>query len=548
VGGRQSWVSPADHARMTTIATLLVGLVALVLLLACSNVSNLLLVRGTARRREMAVRLSLGAGRTRLLRQLVTETSLLALAGTTLGLLVALGTISALDQVSAGLPFSAAVDVRIDARVLLFSAGACVLSALLFGLAPSILTSSRVPMATLRGGSGSGERDGSRLRGGLVAAQVAMSVLLVMASAQLVRSLRNAVNTELGFDPASVITVPIPVPTSYAVSAAHDYLRNAAGDIAALPGVTAVALSSVVPMGGGYERRVVAPAGYVPRASEDMEIDVNVVSPGWLELMDMRIVRGRSLSASWADNERGIIVNEALSERFWPAQDAVGQTIRMADVGGNLPLEIVGVVATTKVRALDEEPRAVVYVPLDQTQERSPTLFARVAADPDQLVVTVRERLQALDTRVPIIGGRTMQSLVDSQTLELRLAGMSFSAFGLIALLIAAIGIYGVLASAIAQRTHEIGIRIALGAEGWRVAASVAWRGMQMLLTGLVVGLGLTPLAARLFDGLLFGVNAVEPAALALTAVVLVVIAVPAMLIPARRATRIDPILALKDS
>ncbi|MQA89226.1 MAG: FtsX-like permease family protein [Gemmatimonas sp.] len=546
IGGRQAWLSPSVHRSMIGFAGVLMGLVGLVLLIACANVANLLLARGTTRRREVAVRLAMGAGRGRLVRQFFTESLLLAGAGGTIGMILAVSVTSVLRRVGQALPINAAFDVRLDLRVLLFAVGVSIFAGIVFGLLPAVATARRDAVSTLKGEGLASGRESSTLRAGLVAGQVAICVVLLICASLLVRSLRNAFDTGLGFEAARVLLVPLAVPApGYTPETGQNFYNTALERIGTLPGVEQVALGQQVPLSGAYSRRPFLPEGYQPGPGEDMELDFSYVSPGYLELMRIPVAGGLAFDES--DREGAapvVIVNQAFVDRFWPGQDVVGRRLGM----GPTTMQIIGVAETTKLRALDEEPRPNVYLPLAQRFSDRMTLHVRTVGDPAELLPSVRAELGSIDPDLPIAGERTLESAIAGQVLPLRMAGTLFSGFGLVALTIAMIGLYGVLAYSVGQRTREIGIRIALGATGGRLALSIVLRGM--LLVGVGVGLGLLGglVAARPLAGLLFGVSVTDRNALALLIGLISVISLLASYLPARRATRVDPMVAIRQT
>jgi putative ABC transport system permease protein len=496
------------------------------------------------------VRLAIGAGRPRLVRQFVIERFLLESAGGVVGVLLALSATSLLRRAADALPLNATFEVRLDLRVMLFALAASAVAGVVFGLVPAVVTARKDPVATLKDEGVASGREGSLLRAGLVAGQVAICVVLLICASLLVRSLRNAVETGLGFDPSGVLLVPLTAPDgASSPENGRIFYSGVLERIGALPRVEGLALGSQVPLGGAYSRRVFMPDGHQPAPGEDMELDFAIVSPGYLELMRIPIVRGRPLDESdGAGSVRTAVVNQAFVDRFWSGQNAVGRHIRRGSSPDAEPLEIVGVTATGKLRALDETPRPNVYLPLDQNFTGNVTLHARSSGDPLAILPSVRSALREVDPDLAIAGARSLESAIAGQVLPLQMAGTLFTGFGLIALAVAMIGLYGILAYSVGQRTKEIGIRIALGASGRRLAATIVRRALALVLVGAGIGLLGGLLAARPLEGLLFGVSGTDPATVAVVIGLLTGVSFVAIILPARRATRVDPMVAIRES
>ena len=546
LSGRRAWTSPHGYEQMVTLATVLMALVGVVLLIACANVANLLLARATRRRQEIAVRLAIGASRTRLVRQLVTESLLLAGMAGVLGVALAMLGTAALRTAGGSLPINGAIGAHVDVRVLTFALAVSCAAGLAFGLAPALITAHRNPAATLKSET-TGGGQGGMIRSVLVTGQVAGCVVLLLGSSLLVRSLRNAVRTDLGFESRGVIVAPLTLPpATYSVERAAQFVDGARARVGALPGVRGVDVATQVPLSGQYNRRPFQPEGYQPAAGEDMELDYAVVGPSWLELMRIPLLRGRGFSGDRSVDAHSVVVNAAFAERYWPGQDAIGKQVQMPGSDDGTMLQVVGVTPTGKVRGLDEAARPMVYLPLAGVFDRDLTLFARTAGDEAAAVAAVRAELHSMDRHMPMAGLRTLQDVIDGQVLPLRLAGTLFTAFGVLALTIAMIGVYGVLSYAVSRRTREIGIRIALGAPAARVALMIASHGLLLVAVGALAGVTVAPLATRPLAGLLFGVAPTDPAGIAVVLAVLGIVSAFAALIPAMRASHVDPLTALR--
>ncbi|HSK17621.1 MAG TPA: ABC transporter permease [Longimicrobiales bacterium] len=523
------------------MAALLMAVVAVVLLIACSNVANLLLTRASARRAEMGVRVALGATRGRIIRQLLAESVLLASLGGVAGVLLGVWITQSLDRVP--LPGSITIDVSLDGRVVLFAAAITVLTGVLFGLAPALHGAS-APAPLMREGARGGNR--ARVRNALVVVQVAASVVLLVGGALFLRSLIAAQRIDTGMDTENMALIPFDLRTEgYSLEQAQQFYAQMQEQAAALPGVTSATLAQRVPLGGGFARRGIGVDDYTPGEGEDMEINFNVVSPGYFDAMGIRVVRGRGFTDADRDGApHVVVVNEAFARRFWPGTDALGRRVRLAGSDGPLA-EVVGVVPDGKYRSLTEEPLPYMYYPYLQWPAASMMLQVRTAIEPAAITDPLRQRVRALAPTIPVPEVTTLRSHVGIATMPQRIAAMSLAVLGVLALGIAAIGLYGVVSYVVVQRTHEIGIRTALGAAAADVARMVVMQGMRLALIGVAIGAVLALVLARLLSTMLF-VSPADPLAIAGTAVLLTVVAAVASWLPARRAARVDPLTALR--
>jgi predicted permease len=519
-----------------------------VLLIACANVANLLLARAGARRKEIAIRLSLGAGRIRLVRQLLTESVLLSLLGGAAGLLIAYWSKDMLVAWRPPLFFPDGIDLKLDAGVLVFTLLVSVLTGLLFGLAPA-LQSSRPALAielkdrTLDPGS----RRRVTLRGALVVAQVALSLISLIGAGLFLKSLRNTQRIDPGFESQNLMVLTFDVGAQgYDRPRSEAFFKESVERVGALPGVQSAALSSNLPIGGGGFSRTVFPEGHEPSAgSTGTFVFVNTVTPGYLGVVDVALLHGRDVTE--ADREGAppvVLINEAMAKRFWPDQDAIGKRFKF--FGDEAFREVAGVVENTKVFTLGEDPRPVAYVPLYQMFETAMTLHVRTKGDPKPLVDTVRRTVQGMDANLPLTNVQTVTALLDQTLWAPRMGASLLAIFGLLALALAAIGIYGVMSYAVSQRTHEFGIRMALGARALDVLALVFRQGLLPVAGGLLLGLVAAVLVTRLIKTFLVGVGATDPVTFAGIALLLLAVAALASYIPARRATRVDPLVALR--
>lgn len=557
------WTDVNDQARVITVLpesdarvpqqvrgavigflTLMMTVVGIVLLIACTNVANLMLTRATARRAEMGVRIALGASRGRIVRQLLVESALLALIGGVFGVLLALWLTRAVNVVPLPLPAPIRFDIGLDLRVLGFAALLTMLTGVLFGTLPA-LQSSRAPAPMMKDTvSARGPR--MRLRNMLVVVQVAASVVLLTGGGVFLRSLVAAQQIDTGIDTRNMILVPFDLGTEgLSEEQARQFLTQARARAAALPGVESATLAERVPLGIGWSRRSVTIAGYTPAEGEDMEFPYNGVSDGYFEAMSIRLVSGRGFTeADRSGAPLVVVVNEAFARRFWPGRNPLG--LRIGLRGPDAPLaEVVGVVPDAKYRSLTEGPTPYFYYPYAQHPSSAMTLQVRTALDPDLIAPALRAELAGLAVGLPIPEFTTLREHVSFATLPQRVATIVLGILGMLALAIAAIGLYGVVAYSVAQRTREFGIRSALGAAAGDVRRMVVGQGLRLALIGTAVGLVLALGLTWAIRSMLL-VSPFDPLALAAGVVVLSIAAAAASYLPARRATKVEPMTALR--
>ena len=524
--------------------------VGLVLLIACANVANLLLTRALARRREVAIRLAIGAGRGRLVRQLLTESALLSIAGGAAGLLLVPWVVDSLMFFRPWATF--ALDVQLNARILGFSFLLMVASGFFFGIAPALqsLRTALVPaLKEERGAGGAGGR--GRLRGALVVVQLALSVAVLVTAGLCLRSLRGLQAIDAGFDPNRVLAMSLdPGLSGYDPARGLVLYSELLQRMAALPGVESAAFAEMLPLSGGGMRITSQPEGHVSTQENPINLTYNVVSPGWFRTMGVPVVRGRDFTA--ADNASGqpvAIVNEALVAKYWPGQNGVGKHIEFSAPGPGEPrkaaLQVVGVVRDSKYRSLTEPVPPTMFCPLAQEYASSVVLFLRGAA-PRSLAGPVRQAVQQVDSNLPVFNIRTLAEQKDTSLYTSRMAATLLSALGVLGLALAALGVYGVMAFTVEQRTREIGIRMALGAQRFDVLRLVVSQGARFVLIGLALGLGGALAMGRVVRSLLYGVEPTDPLTFISVALLLCGVALLACYLPARRASRVDPIVALR--
>jgi macrolide transport system ATP-binding/permease protein len=548
----QAYVNPNARGGLTAVSALLATVVGLVLLIACANVANLLLTRASARRREIAVRLSIGAGRGRLVRQLLTESVLLALLGGCGGLLVAYWASQALNAVLPGLPLriTVALDLGVNARVFAFTLVVAVLTGLLFGLVPALQATRPDLVTALKGAAtaaaGRGRFGTSIGRGALVTGQVALSLVALIAAGLFLRSLDAARQSDPGFETRRLLALSFDLDLQgYDRARGENFVREALARVGSVPGVATATVAQAGPLQGSMARSVFLEG---KEASTDgVLVQLNTVGPGYFAAVGVPIERGRALGEEdRAGTLPAVVVNQTMAARFWPGEDPVGKRFRF--FGEEQPLTVVGVARDAKYNALGEDPQPYIYTALGQRWSGTLTLLARTAGDPEPVLATVQREVRALDKQMPLAQVATVDQLLAEGLWAPRMGASLLGIFGLLALVLASVGIYGVTSFAVAQRAREIGIRMALGARRNDVLAMVLGQGMTVVGLGLVVGLAVAFGVTRFAAGLLFGVSPTDPVAFGATSLLLAGVALAANFLPARRATAVDPVTVLKQS
>jgi predicted permease len=526
----------------------LLGAVAFVLLIACANVANLLLARAAVREKEMAVRTAIGAGRWRIVRQLLTESVALSFVGGALGLLVAFWGLDALRALSPG-NIPRLQNVALDGRVLLFTSAVTTLTGVLFGLAPA-LRGSRVNLGeTLKeGGRALAGGGGQRLRNALVVAEVALSLVLLVGAGLLIRSFMRVQQVEPGFDARGVTSLRLSVGgTGYQGERSSEFYRQLLERARSLPGVESAGLATILPLGGGIGWGGVTIEGYVPAGGQDaIQADYRVAGVGYFETMRVPLKSGRYFDErDTKESTPAAIIDENMARTYWPGADPVGRRLKTGD--DDAPwLTVVGVVGGVKQYALDTDSRVTVYLPHGQNPAGTMYLVARTPGDAEALAPALVREARAIEPNVAVFDVKTMEGRLSESLARRRFAMLALGLFALVAMLLAAVGIYGVTSYSVAQRTREIGVRVALGASRRDVLGLVLRRGMLLALVGIGVGLAGAFALTRLMASLLFGVSAADPLTYAAIALLLGTAALLACYVPARRATKVDPMIALR--
>ncbi len=541
----------------------LFGAVSFVLLIACVNIANLLLARGSVRRREIAIRLAVGANRARLVRQLLTESMVLALAGGAAGLAVAYLGVRALGSINpvAGNPFGRQVSgltvlglssMHLDGRALLFTFAIALATGVLFGLAPAWQGSrADVTEALKNAGARPSGFAGLRVLTGksmLVVVEVALAVVLLAGAGLMIKSFARLLATRTGVDPENVLTVRINLPEAMFATGSTAFFEPLERRVAALPGVLSAGLSNCHALAGGCNDTLIwfRDRTPVPKGTEP-SVGVHFVSPGYFKTMRIPLLRGRWFTA--ADRKgtpKVVVIGDAAARRFWPGEDPIGKPIGVGQGGFGNRAEVVGIVGDVRYGQMDEPPQPDVYISCLQSSRSSLLLFARVAANPAAFAKAVEREVHALNHDLPVFDVKTMNERIRDATAKARFSAILLAIFAALALALAAVGIYGVMSYLVMQRTREIGIRIALGARSADVLALVVRRAALLALAGIALGLAGALLSTRVLATLLYEVKPADPATYVTIAVVLAAVALAATWLPARRASAVDPSSALR--
>ena len=542
--------NPAQRQQVTTAGALLMVIVGLVLLIACANVANLLLARAAARRQEIAVRVSLGAGRGRLVRQLLIESALLGALGGIAGLVIAYWSRFALLALRPPFLPDGAVNLAMDARVLAFTALVALGTGLLFGIVPALQFSRPDLAVELKDRSSQPAGSGRRvtMRNALVVSQVALSMVALISAGLFLRSLGNARQIDPGFDASRLAVLSFNLvsrglPSEAAAERQRDILDRAR----AVAGVERAALANATPMfGGSFARTVFLEGQDVTDQRAGRFVQITIVGDGYFETTGIPLVKGRDFGPSDSpQSPQAVIVNETMARQFWPDQDALGQRFRFS--GQTQLTEVVGIARDSKYNFIGEDPQPYLYQPLRQIPQDTATLLLR-STSPEAALGLVRSTVQQMEPQMPLTGVFTMSAIFDQSLWAPRLGATLLAVFGGLALVLAAVGVYGVMAYSVTQRTREIGVRLALGATTGDVRLQVLRQGLTLIAVGVLAGAGAGALLSRFIVGLMYNVSPYDPVTFTVIPLLLIAVAALAIYIPARRASRVDPVVALRSS
>ena len=540
-------IPPQLHTVFARAGALMMLIVSLVLLIACANVANLLLARATQRQREIAVRLAMGAGRTRLIRQLLTESLLLAMLGGALGILLGYWGKTVLASLIPPV-IARNLNLSLDGKVLLYTLGLALAATMLFGLIPALQASKTDRIAALKdrtsGPTGSVRWYG--LRGILVMAQVALSLVALAGAGLFIHSLRNAQQIDPGFEVKHELVMNVNLGAEkYPQPQAEAFYRDVVERLKALPVVANASVADSGPFNGGLQRTTFTDGVDITDPRNGKLTPIIAVAPGFFPTAGITLQSGRGFEEH--DDANGAmvaVVNRAMAENFWPGQDPLGKHIHF--LGETWDVTVVGEVNTVKYQTLGEPPQAIVYVPLKQHYSPAVTLYVRTTGDPTKTLASVRSTVQSLIPSIPLVGVQTVDQLLIQSLTAPRMGAELLGTFGLLALILAAVGTYGVMSYSVSQRVQEIGIRMTLGAQPGDVLRMLLAGGMAMVTAGVAVGLGISTMLSRSMSSLLFGIGSFDAPSFLGTAALLILVALAACWIPARRAMRVDPMVALR--
>jgi predicted permease len=533
---------------ITGFSAVLMVVAGMVLLIACVNLANLLLAQGARRQKEISLRAALGAGRTRIVRQMLTESVLLSLAGGVVGLAIAYAGRSILWSLRPPFIEQSGIDLSLDSRVLLFTFGVAIFTGFIFGLVPAIKASRPDLMEILKAGGRGGTMGWRRdpLRSLLVVGEMALALITLVGAGLFLHSMQNAQKTDLGFESKNLLAMNFDLAAlHYEEGRGQQFYRAAVEKVKSSPGVASASIASNFPLGGGF-LRTVFPEGQDETSGYRGTLTlVDDITPNYFDTLRIPITRGRIFTdGDRMETAPVAIISEAMAKQHWPNEDAVGK--RFHFIGDTTLREIVGVVANSVVNEVGEDPQPIVFLPMTQDYVPAATLHVRTTGNPEAVVATTRAALQSLDPNLAITNVFTIEQIMSQALWAPRMGGFLLALFGALALVLSAVGVYGVLSYSVNQQTREIGLRMALGAQRGDVMRLILGQGLRLTVLGLGLGVLVALGLMRVLVSLLFDVRAYDPTTYTAVTLLLTAVALLACYIPARRAMRVDPMVALR--
>jgi predicted permease len=539
----EAGVHPMFRNTEVGLTAVVMAVVAILLLIACVNVANLFLARARDRAKEMAIRLSLGARRGLLLRQLIVESLVFAVAAGVASLAIAMWAIGLANKIELPFDIGFSANLQLSPTVMVFTLGVSLLTGLLFGIAPALQATRPSLVPALKGEAPAG-RSRARASSGLVIAQMALSIVLLVCAGLFLHNLQQATTIDKGFDSSRMLIANVdPSLQGYDKARSAEFYRRLTERLSALPAVRHVTTASRVPLGLSNNDWGVTVPGYTPSPNEMMSVENNMIDPSYFEALGIPILKGRGIQARDDSTAQKVaVVNQHFADHFWPGQDPIGRTVHT----GGIDHTVIGVVPTGKYLRLGEDPTSFMYFPEAQHFDAGRWIMIRTTGDPSAFIPTLRAEVAAIDAEMPLADVRTMEAHLGVALLPARLTGAVLGIFGLLGLGLAAIGIYGVMAYAVSQRTREIGIRMAIGAGRGDVVRLLMKQGLVLVVAGVLVGLSLAVVAAKLASSQLYGSGGFDFLTFAAVPVVLMIVAAVAIFIPSTKASGLDPVVALR--
>ena len=539
----EAGIHPTFKSAQVALSSVVMAVVGVLLLIACVNVANLFLARARDRAREMAIRLSLGARRSRLVQQLLTESVLFAGASGLVGVALAWWVINLANRIRLPMDVDFSADLQLSPLVVAFAFGVSLLTGLLFGLAPALQATNPSLIPALKGEAPAGQSR-SRASKGLVVAQMALSIVLLVSAGLFLRDLQNATTVDKGFVAENLLVADLaPELQGYDRARSEELYRRLRERLTSLPNVKAVGYTAIVPLGLNESDSYVEVAGYTPAKNENMSLQVNWVTPGYFEAMGIPMKEGRDFTdRDDSASARVMVVNEQMARKYWAGASPIGRTVKY----GGKEHTVIGVVPTGKYQRLGEPPTPFYYLAQAQHWREGMSIVIRTTGDPQRVAPVLRSAAAAFDETLPVSDIRTMTKHLGIALLPARLAAAALGVFGLLGLVLASIGMYGVMAYTVSQRRREIGIRMAIGAAGRDVVGMIMRQGLTLVVVGAAIGIGGALAASRLLRGILYSPSVVDPVTFAGVPLLLTAVAALASWLPARRASGVDPLEALR--